>query len=137
MSQRTVYLFGYRVTEHGVGEFGMIYSGITDQEAVDFLLKIQHGEIYKALDHPVLGPIDLVYGKETIGNKIGFGLAKIQQKHPDAVLNLAEQIKNAEIIEELPGRRILVTKNNNQRSIIDLQWFEQKKTWLVNSYIPF
>ena len=136
MTHRKVRLFGYAVHKIGIGEFGIIYCGITDQDAVDFLLQAQHGEVSSALEHSVLGKIDLIWGRETIGKKLGYGLAKIAQKHPEALVSLAQQISSAKIIEELPARRILIAENNGQRSIIDLQWFDKKKIWLVNSYIP-
>ena len=127
-------MFGYVVIERGVGEFGPIYSGIRGQDAVNFLLQAKSGEVLAAFMHSVLGPIDLVWGVETVGERKGFGLAKIIQKHPEAIHSLTEAIKNSEIVEELPDRRVLLSRDHDQQSVIDLQFNNKSKKWLLTSY---
>lgn len=117
----------------GVGEFGPIYEGIKGKEAVDFLLLKRDGEIKNALYHPQIGFIDLIWGKR---GEVGYGLAKIAEKHPEALENLSGSIEKGEIIDIIPDRIILVNKENNQKSIIDLQFNYRVKTWIVTSYIP-
>ncbi len=117
----------------GVGEFGPIYEGIKGKEAIEFLILQRGGEVKDAIYHPKIGDIDIIWGK---GGEKGYGLAKIVEKHPEAIENLSESIENGEIIDIIPDRIILVNKENNQKSIIDLQFNYRVKTWVVTSYIP-
>lgn len=117
----------------GNGEFGPIYEGVIGKDAIDFLIFRKKGEIRNALYHPQIGNIDLIWGKS--GEK-GYGLAKILEKHPEAIKNLSESINRGKIVEELPERIIMINEENNQRSIIDLQFNNKLKTWVVTSYIP-
>jgi phage-Barnase-EndoU-ColicinE5/D-RelE like nuclease1 len=117
----------------GNGEFGPIYKGIKGKQAIDFLISQKEGEIENALHHPQIGNIDLIWGK---GGERGYGLAKIFEKHPEAIEKLSESILRGTIVDELPGRIIMINKENNQRSIIDLQFNNKLKTWIVTSYIP-
>jgi hypothetical protein len=133
MPHKEVCLFGYWVIERGIGEFGKIYSGIKGQQAVDFLLQIKNGEVRSALEHPIIGKIDLIWGKE---NPLGYGLAKIVKKHPEVLPTLAESIKKSKILEEFPGRIVLLSDDGKQRAVVDLQWFETPKTWLMTAYTP-
>ena len=122
-----------RLKQIGIGEFGPIYEGVVGQEAVKFLLSNQVGEIKNALYHIEIGNIDLIWGKS--GEK-GYGLAKIIEKHPEAIANLSESIGNSRIIDRLKDRIIMVDEKNNQRSIIDLEFNNKLKTWVVTTYIP-
>lgn len=117
----------------GVGEFGPIYEELEGKEAINFLLFKKEGEVKNAFYHPQIGNIDLIWGKR--GEK-GYGLAKIIEKHPEAMEYLSESICGGEIIDEIPDRIIIINKENNQRSIVDLQFNNKLKTWVVTSYIP-
>lgn len=121
------------IKQTGIGEFGPIYEGVHGQSAVIFLIQTGKGEVRNALYHKDIGNIDIIWGKS--GNK-GYGLAKITEKHPEAIKNLSSSIENGEIVEKLPARIILVDRTDKQRSIIDLQFNSNIKTWVVTSYIP-
>ncbi|OGH67771.1 MAG: hypothetical protein A3C15_02825 [Candidatus Magasanikbacteria bacterium RIFCSPHIGHO2_02_FULL_50_9b] len=127
---KKVRLFGYWVCEHGKGGFGKIYSGITGQDAVNFLLCVKSGEIRNAFQHPALGFIDLVYGEM---GKTGFGLAHILEKHPEIISNLHRFVINSKIVSQLPDRTILLYEPDI-KSIISLTWHEVDKKWLVTTY---
>jgi hypothetical protein len=77
----------------GMGTFGTIYVGITGHAAIVFLLELQEGEVVQALKHSDVGHIDLVYGKTGIN---GYGLAHIQEKHPEMIRDLSTVIENRE-----------------------------------------
>ena len=70
------------------------------------------------------------------GGDKGYGLAKIVEKHPEAIPNLAQSILGGKIVEHLNNRVILIDASNQQRSIIDLQFNSTVKSWVVTSYIP-
>lgn len=122
------------VIEIGHGAFGIIYSGITGQAAVDFLIQKKSGEVPAAFIHPTIGAIDLVWGRETTSLIKGFGLAKIKQKHPEVLLTLETAIQNSRVVEELPDRCILLCEEHGQQSIVDLQFNNTNKKWLLTSY---
>ena len=122
-----------KIQKTGNGEFGSIFIGIKGEEAVNFLILQGEGEVKDALYHPKIGSIDLIWGKS--GEK-GFGLAKIIEKHPEAIKNLSESISKGKIVEEFQDRIIMINEENNQRSIMDLQFNNKLKTWVVTSYIP-
>lgn len=110
--------------------FGKIYLGLTGKEAVDFLLKQGGGEVRAALFHPEIGYIDLVYG--TTGES-GYGLAHIQEKHPEIISRLHEFIIGAIVLQRLSDRTVLLFAPN-VRAIISLTWFDEQKNWLVTAY---
>ena len=110
-----------------------IYTGITGKAAIDFLILKKEGEVKGAFFHEKIGNIDLVWGK---GGEKGYGLAKILEKHPEAIPNLAQSIAKGKIVEHLNNRVIIINAFNQQRSIVDLQFNDTLKSWVVTSYIP-
>jgi hypothetical protein len=126
------YGFSMKPTWIGYGEFGPIFEGVKGQEAVDFLLAKGKGEIKNAFYHKDIGYIDLIWG--VTGEK-GYGLAKILWKHPEVIPHLHENIEKGEVTDIIPDRIMLVNKENNHKSIIDLQFNYRVKTWVVTSYI--
>lgn len=133
MKQRRKNVCGYQVVKIGEGVFGEIYGGITGQDVVNFLIELQSGEVCGAFHHPEIGPIDLVWGSADV---VGYGLAKIVRKHPDVISTLVQKIFESKIIERLPARVVLLMEDGTQRAVVDLQWIDQPKTWLVTAYIP-
>ncbi len=117
----------------GHGEFGDIYAGIKGQAAIDFLIKIETGEVRGAFVRQDIGKIDLVWGQ---GGENGYGLAKISEKHPEAIARLSYCIETGITVKSFPDRKIIVSDENGQKSVIDLRYKDRSKTWLVTSYIP-
>ena len=117
----------------GYGEFGGIYSNIEGDEAVRFLLQIKTGEVRGAFVRPDIGEIDLVWGQS---GEDGYGLAKISEKHPEAILTLSHSIATGTVVKSLPDRKIIISNENGKKSVIDLRYKDRSKTWLVTSYIP-
>jgi hypothetical protein len=117
----------------GHGDFGDIYSGIVGDEAIQFLLSVRSGEVRAAFHRPDIGDIDLIWGQ---GGADGYGLAKIVEKHPEAIFLLSRSVEGGVVVKELPDRKIIVFYENGQKSVIDLRYKEKAKTWLVTSYIP-
>ena len=120
-------------TKIGYGEFGDIYFGPKGDVAVQFLIGCRGGEVYGAFNRADIGEIDLIWGE---GGSNGYGLAKIAEKHPEAILQLASSVENGKVIKILPDRKIIIADENGQKSVIDLRYKDTKKIWLVTSYIP-
>ncbi len=113
----------------GIGTFGTIYIGITGHAAIVFLLELKEGEVVQALKHSDIGHIDLVYGKKGIN---GYGLAHIQEKHPEMIQDLSAVIENGSVIKKIDDRMYLETPDG--RAIIRLDWDGNKKSWVVTAY---
>lgn len=113
----------------GSGKFGTIYSGITGHTAVMFLLELQEGEILSAFKHSEIGNIDLIYGICGIN---GYGLAHINEKHPEMICGLASIIENGSLIKQIDDR--LYLESPDGRAIIRLDWDGNKKSWVVTAY---
>ena len=108
------------------------------QEAINTMIKNGGGEVKEAISHPdsEVGKIDLLWGKPTVGNKSGYGLAEIAGKHPEVLPTLEQKIKEAKVVERLPQRLILQTDEKPPfRVVIDQQHGKEKRTFLNNAYI--
>lgn len=130
-------MFGYSVTECGVGEFGTIYSGVTGQDAIDFLIKLQQGEVRGAFRRSEFGEIDLIWGEKTKGSAEGHGLAHILEKHSEMIGAVASIINDG-VVYRQTNERVLIIKNidPSQRHIaaVRLDWNGLEKTWLVAAF---
>ena len=75
--------------------FGQIFKNYErkGQEAVNFLMIKQTGEVPNALYNKHIGWIDLVWGYEGTKRSDGYGLSKIKKYHPEVVKKLAEIVK--------------------------------------------
>ncbi|MCX6781482.1 MAG: hypothetical protein NT003_05225 [Candidatus Magasanikbacteria bacterium] len=133
MLHKKACIFGYWVTEHGDGEFGIIYSGVEGQDAVNFLLKVRSGEIRSAFTKDGLGEIDLIYGVSGLN---GYGLAHIIEFHVQDLDKITLIIENGIIVTQAPDRKLLVYESPDKTyiSAIKLDWNGKSKKWLVTAY---
>jgi hypothetical protein len=121
----------------GRGEFGDIYIGIKGQPAVDFLLKNKTGEVRDALSHPEVGNnIDLVYGIYDAITEEGYGLAKLEKKHPESLPNLEMTLARSRVVSRSRNRLRLLDDGGGSITIIRLDWDGKDKKWLLTQYIP-
>jgi len=121
----------------GRGEFGDIYAGIKGQAAVDFLLKKKSGEAQGALSHPKVGDnIDLVYGMYDPNTDEGYGLAKLESKHPESLQNLETTLVHSRVVSRSRNRVRLLNESDGNITIIRLDWDGKDKKWLLTQYIP-
>lgn len=116
-----------------VGDFGPIfeeYKGDADG-AVQRLMQEQDGEAVGALHHDEVGDIDLVWGETGPKNK-GFGLAKIADRHPEVLKNLQAIVSSTTVMDR--NSNSIFLESPSHESIIRLNWFGRKKTWLLTAY---
>lgn len=118
------------IIQIGHGTFGTIYSGITGQAAVEFLLLNGSGEVKNAFYHPDIGGIDIVFGAAGLA---GYGLAHIAEKHQEIIFRLQEYVEQSKVLQRLPDRTILLYEPSI-KSIISLTWHDSDKNWLVTTY---
>ncbi|MDR0478497.1 MAG: hypothetical protein LBH31_01560 [Burkholderiaceae bacterium] len=105
--------------------------------AVKKLLELKDGEAIGALYHPDVGDIDLVWGKEGNPDKDyegGYGLAKIAAKHPEVLDRLQEILSSMKKIPDKSGKNRLVLESSNHEAVVSLNWYSQKKIWLITEY---
>jgi len=131
--QQEVHIFGYLVTEHGMGEFGMIYSGIVGQDAVNFLLLIKSGEVINAFNKEGIGDIDLIYGEPGIH---GCGLAHIAEIHAKDLDKISFIINAGSVVVQASDRKLIIYQSQDKKYIaaVKLDWNGKKKKWLVTAY---
>lgn len=119
-----------------VGQFGPVIDieahGKDWGKVVARLQHIEAGEAPRALDHPEIGDIDVVWGSYDPATGKGIGFKKIVEKHPEVIDNLPEIVRGSKIEGEPKKRVILV--NDNKRTVIALDYLGQEKTWLLTSY---
>lgn len=102
------------------------------QGLVARLSEMESGEARGALQHPEVGPIDLMWGYYDAEVDKGFGLKKLKDKHPEVVDDLPEIVAGSEVYYKDSGRVKL--KNDKYRSIVNLQYDGRDKVWLITSY---
>lgn len=118
----------------GKGDFGDIYEGIFGQDAIEFILENKGGEVKSALvNTSIENPIDIVYGKT--GNS-GYGLAHINERHPEILSRLSEVMKNGKVVDQAKDRKLIIADSDNGSSIavIRLDWNGKNKTWIVSAF---
>jgi hypothetical protein len=87
-----------RIKETPNKQGGFAKNIFSEDDPVGKLIKKGEGELPAAFKNENIGePIDLLWGKATVGEKGGYGLAKIQNKHPEVLPYISEAIKTAHI----------------------------------------
>lgn len=113
-------------------------------KAIEELRKRKTGWIPNAWNRPDIGGIALPYGKTDIEvrsekskRKTGFGLAHIEENHPDLSWKIVDDvIQNGKITEKSFNRIIIehVSKNNKYRAIVQINYDDFSGNWLVTAY---
>lgn len=80
-----------------------------------------------------LGSIDFIYGEK---GQYGYGLAHIEELHPEIIPYIIEIIKKGEIINQAKDRVLLLYKVPKGKGIavIRLDWNGLRKQWLVSAF---
>ena len=118
----------------GTGDFGDIYEGPKGNEAVSFLLKNKKGEVKGAFSHPdIEGEIDIPFGKT---GDDGFGLAHIQEKHPEMVKDLEKSISSGRVFKQAKDRVLIISEDATRGKVVAvrLDWNGEDKRWVVSAF---
>ena len=126
------------------GEHGPILAHFRGKptEAVNALRKVQDGEVPGAFHQKDVGPIDLIWGFRGTAEKNyedGFGLAKIDFKHPGVADRLQKILDNSVFDwsrwanRDRPLNRLQLVDPGHIVKV-NLRWNGKKKTWLLTSY---
>lgn len=117
-----------------VGPFGPVltqYRGDA-QGAIKALTELQNGEAVAALNHPEIGDIDLVWGKEGTRESNGFGLAKLVKWHPEVLDDLQGVVSSLAVVERTENRVQL--ESDKHKAAVRLEWDKQAKHWLLTAF---
>lgn len=127
-----------RLRPTGQGPHGPIFGGLTGDadNAVAHLLRMQTGEVPGALSHrQVQAPIDLVHGVRGSGESDGFGLAKLEASHPEALQDLQGLLNRTTVRPEASGaNRLRMAGPNGEDAVVSLNWRGDPKTWLLSAF---
>jgi hypothetical protein len=105
--------------------------------AIAKLRELQDGEATAALQHPEVGDIDLIWGREGTTEKEyddGYGLAKIVRKHPEVLERLQGILLEMKVDSRSPNRVKL--SGEKHRAIVRLTFDDARKTWLMTAFEP-
>lgn len=122
--------------EQATGPFGPILTQFRGdaQGAIKALTKLQDGEAVAALNHPEVGDIDLVWGKEGTSNSDGLGLAKLAKRHPEVLGDLQGFLNSLRKDEESSGKNRIRLIGDNGKAVVRLQWDGKAKAWLLTAF---
>lgn len=104
------------------------------KEAVEYLLKVQNGQVRGAFNHPKIGDIDIFYGNDKEGLKKIFNRRAEQwgeEKAKQYLFHLGEIIKEGTIIKEEGSRIELATPRSI--AIIELRYNDKVKSWVLSA----
>ena len=104
-------------------------------QAVAKLKQAKSGEAIGALNHPEIGPIDLIWGEEGDAKNDyagGYGLAKILAKHPELENKLQDILDSMTV--KTKGKNRIILESKDHKSAISLNWKGQEKKWLLSAY---
>ncbi|SNY93502.1 hypothetical protein SAMN04515647_3799 [Cohaesibacter sp. ES.047] len=96
------------------------------------LKDMETGEAPRALDHPEIGDIDVIWGSYDPKTRKGSGLKKVFEKHPEVVDNLPAIIRQAEVYTQSQNRIRLTDGDHN--IVVRLDYDGQAKTWLMTAF---
>ena len=121
----------------GQSAFGKKYEQFKGKaaQAVAQLKKAKSGEAIGVLNHPEIGPIDLIWGEEGDAKNDyagGYGLAKILAKHPELENKLQDILDGMTV--KTKGKNRIILESEDHKSAISLNWKGQEKKWLLSAY---
>jgi hypothetical protein len=121
----------------GQSAFGKKYEQFKGKaaQAVAKLKQAKSGEAIGALNHPDIGPIDLIWGEEGDAKNDyagGYGLAKILAKHPELENKLQDILDGMTV--KTKGKNRIILESKDHKSAISLNWKGQEKKWLLSAY---
>ena len=121
----------------GQSAFGKKYEQFKGKaaQAVAHLKQAKSGEAIGALNHPEIGPIDLIWGEEGDAKNDyagGYGLAKILAKHPELENKLQDILDGMTVKNK--GKNRIILESKDHKSAISLNWKGQEKKWLLSAY---
>jgi hypothetical protein len=120
-----------------VSDFGPVWRDLEHDSAgaIERLKEAKTGEAVSALQHPDVGDIDLVWGKEGSSEKDyldGYGLSKIIKKHPEVVDGLQNLLSKMEVVSRSKNR--ITLESEDHKAVVRLEWDGKAKQWLLTEF---
>ncbi len=117
----------------GVGDFGDIFQGVKNEEAIQFLLNQRSGEVVSAIIRDGFGTIDIVYGKDGYD---GYGLAHIEEQRPGFSKYIPEIVMHGIQFEQSKDRVLFIHNLPDKKriAVVRLDWNGKDKHWVVTGF---
>lgn len=110
------------------GPFGPIHRDLAGDwsATVERLRTAGTGEVPGALEHPEVGPIDVIWGNEK------GGLRHVIEKHPEIVADLPELLSTMDVVQRSPNRIQLADAEHH--ATVRLDYDGEQKSWLLTAF---
>jgi hypothetical protein len=90
------------------------------------------GVVPAALDHPDIGPIDLPFGEPGKGRKDGWGLAKLEARHPEVIEDLPAIVRSMKVKRRSINR--IQLEGPDHKGAVRLDYDGEARTWLLTAF---
>lgn len=116
------------------GDFGEVkdFAGDT-KAAVEWLLQNKTGIADNALRHADVGPISLVYGKDSGKKNSSYGLAKIIKYHPEIKVDQLQELLNGMSVSDKSENTIWLN-DDTRTAVIRRNIHGEPKEWVLTAY---
>jgi hypothetical protein len=116
------------------GPFGPVFAGYESDfpAGAALLQRLGRGELRGALYHPAVGPIDVPWGTYDPVKENGLALAKIVQKHREALAWLPHDLARMKVESRSANRVRLI--DGNRHAVVSLNFHGERKTWILSAY---
>jgi len=102
------------------------------KEAIERLIQDKTGYVPGALNHPQIGPVDLVWGETFDSKSKSYGLSKIVKWHPEAISAIEKQFQDSIITDR--NENTIQLELNGIKYAVRKGFFGNKAHWLLTAY---
>lgn len=117
-----------------VGAYGPVITGLEGRwaEAVRALQALRTGEVVGALDHPDVGPIDVLWAVSAGAGTDTKGLRRLLADRPQLVVDLPGQLAEMRVARRSDNR--IVLQSETATAVVRLTLDGQEKRWLLTAF---
>jgi hypothetical protein len=102
------------------------------KEAIERLIADKTGYVPAALNHPEIGPVDIIWGEKLPKKSQSYGLAKIVEWHQEAIPAIENNFAEATITSR--NENTVQLEFNGIRFAVRKGWFGNEQHWLLTAY---
>jgi hypothetical protein len=102
------------------------------KEAIERLIADKTGYVPGALNHPEIGPVDIIWGEKLPKKSQSYGLAKIIEWHKEAIPALENNFSESKITSR--NENTIQLELNGIKFAVRKGWFGNEQHWLLTAY---